>query len=58
MKKSLVVLTILVLVAGFAFAAVTGYVEAKYTFDFLNDEKTLDYDIKGKHSKVSFTIST
>ena len=58
MKKSLVVLTILVLVASFAFAAVTGYVEAKYTFDFLNDEKTLDYDIKGKHSKVSFTIST
>ena len=58
MKKSLVVLTILVLVAGFAFAAVTGYVEAKYTFDFLDDEKTLDYDIKGKHSKVSFTIST
>ena len=57
MKKFLVVLTILVLVAGFAFAAVTGYVEAKYTFDFTGT-KLLTYDINGKHSKVSFSVST
>ncbi len=58
MKKSLVVLTILVLVAGFAFAAVTGTVEARYTFDFTGEEKTLEYDVLGSSSKVSFTVST
>jgi hypothetical protein len=57
MKKFLVVLTILVLVAGFAFATVTGYVEAQYKFDFTG-AKELTYDIEGKHSKVTFTLST
>jgi len=41
MKKILVVLTILVLVAGFAFADVTGRVTAQYKFNFLN--KTAGY---------------
>ena len=42
MKKFLVVLTILVLVAGFAFADVTGKIAAQYKFDFLG-KKTLGY---------------
>ena len=59
MKKFLVVLTILVLVAGFAFATVTGSVEARYKFDFSdNAPKTLTYGIWGTHSKVSFSLST
>ena len=57
MKKFLVVLTILVLVAGFAFATVTGTVEARYKFDF-TDAKKLEYDVLGSSSKISFTIST
>jgi hypothetical protein len=59
MKKFLVVLTILVLVAGFAFATVTGSVEARYKFDFSDGKtKTLTYGIWGTHSKVSFSLST
>jgi hypothetical protein len=59
MKKFLVVLTILVLVAGFAFATVTGSVEARYTFDFSEgNPKTLKYGIYGTHSKLSFSVST
>jgi hypothetical protein len=50
MKKFLVVLTILVLVAGFAFAAVTGTIEARYKFDF-TDAKSLEYDILGSHKR-------
>jgi hypothetical protein len=59
MKKFLVVLTILVLVAGFAFATVTGSVEAKYKFDFSDGApKTLTYGVWGSNAKVSFTLTT
>jgi hypothetical protein len=59
MKKFLVVLTILVLVAGFAFATVTGSVEARYVFDFSEGApKTLTYGVWGTRSKIAFTLST
>ena len=59
MKKFLVVLTILVLVAGFAFAKVTGSVEARYKFDFTDDQATtLTYGVWGTNAKVSFTLTT
>jgi hypothetical protein len=59
MKKLLVVLTILVLVAGFAFATVTGSVEARYKFDFSEGKaKTLTYGVFGTHSKIAFSLST
>jgi hypothetical protein len=59
MKKLLVVLTILVLVAGFAFATVTGSVEARYKFDFSDGApKTLTYGVWGSNAKVSFTLTT
>ena len=59
MKKSLVVLTILVLVASFAFAKVTGSVEAKYKFDFTDEEATyLTYGVFGTNAKISFSLTT
>lgn len=56
MKKLLVVLTILVLVAGFAFATLSGSVEAKYKFDFLDETAT--YTMHGKNAKFTFSLST
>lgn len=56
MKKLLVVLTILALAAGFAFAAISGSVEAGYKFDFTNE--TADYGIKGSHADIQFTINS
>ena len=55
MKKFLVVLTILVLVAGFAFAdsKISGKVTAAYTFDF--DAKTIGYAVKGNNAELKWT---
>jgi len=55
MKKFLVVLTILVLVAGFAFAEsqISGKVTAAYTFDF--DAETVDYAVSGTNAKLEWT---
>ena len=55
MKKFLVVLTILVLVAGFAFAdsKISGKVTAAYKFDF--DEKTIGYAVKGNNAELKWT---
>ena len=56
MKKILVVLTILVLVAGSAFAALSGSVEAKYDFDF--DKPAVKYSVGGANAKLAFTLTT
>ena len=56
MKKVLVVLLIAVLAVGSVFAAVSGSVEAGYTFDF--EEKTAEYNLGGAYSKLSFTLIT
>ncbi len=53
MKKSLVVLTILVLVAGSAFAAISGTVTAKYDFDFT--AKEVAYNAFGTNGKLSLS---
>ena len=54
MKKFLVVLTILVLVAGSAFAAISGSVTAQYDFDFT--EKEVSYNAFGTNGKFAFEL--
>ena len=54
MKKFLVVLTILVLVAGSAFAAISGSVTAQYDFDF--SAKEVSYNAFGTNGKFEFEL--